>query len=55
MSVTLQDLGYEHGAATSRYEFLVEKFERIIGKYVQLHMNRCIMCFPLRESCRSIN
>lgn len=42
----LQDLGYEHGAAKTRYEFPRREFERIdIGKYVQLHMNRCIMCF----------
>jgi NADH-quinone oxidoreductase subunit G len=42
----LQDLGYSHGAATTRYEFPRREFERIdIGKYVQLHMNRCIMCF----------
>lgn len=43
---SLQDLGYEHGVATSRYEFPRREFERIdIGKYVQLHMTRCIMCF----------
>ena len=42
----LQDLGYEHGAATTRYEFPRREFEKIdIGKYVQLHMTRCIMCF----------
>lgn len=42
----LQDLSYEHGAAKTRYEFPRREFERIdIGKYVQLHMNRCIMCF----------
>jgi NADH-quinone oxidoreductase subunit G len=42
----LQDLGYEHGAANTRYEFPRREFEKIdIGKYVQLHMTRCIMCF----------
>ena len=42
----LQNLGYAHGAATTRYEFPRREFERIdIGKYVQLHMTRCIMCF----------
>lgn len=42
----LQDLSYEHGTAKTRYEFPRREFERIdIGKYIQLHMNRCIMCF----------
>lgn len=42
----LQDLGYGHGAAKTRYEFPRREFDRIdIGKYVQLHMTRCIMCF----------
>jgi NADH-quinone oxidoreductase subunit G len=43
---SLQDLGYEHGAVYTRYEFPSREFEKIdIGKYVQLHMTRCIMCF----------
>ena len=42
----LQDLGYEHGLAESRYEFERREFERIdIGDKVQLHMNRCILCY----------
>jgi len=42
----LQDLGYEHGAQKTRYEFERRTFERIdIGPYVQLHMNRCILCY----------
>jgi NADH-quinone oxidoreductase subunit G len=39
----LQDLGYEHGAAKTRYEFERRKFERIdIGDKIQLHMTRCV-------------
>lgn len=42
----LQDLGYEHGKAKTRYEFPRRTFEKIdIGKYIKLHMTRCIMCF----------
>ncbi len=42
----LQDLGYEHGAAGTRYEFKRREFEKEdIGPYIQLHMTRCIMCF----------
>ncbi len=42
----LQDLGYEHGAAKTRYEFERRKFERIdIGDKIQLHMTRCILCY----------
>ncbi len=42
----LQDLGYEHGAAKTRYEFDRRKFERIdIGDKIQLHMTRCILCY----------
>jgi len=42
----LQDLGYEHGAAKIRYEFERRTFERIdIGDKIQLHMNRCILCY----------
>ncbi len=42
----LQDLSYEHGASTTRYEFERRTFEpKDIGDKVQLHMNRCIMCF----------
>ena len=42
----LQDLGYEHGAEQTRYEFKRRTFERIdIGPYIQLHMTRCILCY----------
>jgi NADH-quinone oxidoreductase subunit G len=42
----LQDLGYQNGAANTRYEFERRTFESIdIGEKVKLHMNRCIMCF----------
>lgn len=43
---SLQDLGFEHGAAKTRYEFDRRTFERIdIGDKIQLHMNRCILCY----------
>ncbi|MEZ5015356.1 MAG: 2Fe-2S iron-sulfur cluster-binding protein [Chitinophagales bacterium] len=42
----LQDLSYEHGVATSRYAFKRRTFERRdIGDKIQLHMNRCILCY----------
>lgn len=42
----LQDLSYEHGADTSRYEFERRKFEKVdIGDKIKLHMTRCIMCY----------
>ncbi len=42
----LQDLSYEHGVADTRYEFERRTFERIdIGDTIQLHMNRCILCY----------
>ncbi len=42
----LQDLGYLHGAAGTRYEFQRRLFEREdIGPYIQLHMTRCILCY----------
>ncbi|MEJ7737542.1 MAG: 2Fe-2S iron-sulfur cluster-binding protein [Chitinophagaceae bacterium] len=42
----LQDLGYEHGSAGTRYEFPRRTFEREdIGPYIQLHMTRCILCY----------
>jgi len=42
----LQDLGYNNGSAKTRYEFKRREFEMIdIGKYIKLHMTRCIMCF----------
>jgi NADH-quinone oxidoreductase subunit G len=42
----LQDLGFEHGAAKTRYEFDRRTFEKIdIGDKIQLHMTRCILCY----------
>lgn len=42
----LQDLSYEHGLADTRYRYSRRTFDRIdIGDKIQLHMNRCIMCF----------
>jgi NADH-quinone oxidoreductase subunit G len=42
----LQNLGYENGAAGTRYDFERRTFEKIdIGPYVQLHMTRCILCY----------
>src|SRR6201988_4520901 len=39
----LQDLGYEHGLAKTRYEFKRREFDMIdIGKNIKLHMTRCI-------------
>jgi NADH-quinone oxidoreductase subunit G len=42
----LQDLSYEHGSSTSEYEFKKRTFKKIdLGKYIQLHMTRCILCY----------
>jgi NADH-quinone oxidoreductase subunit G len=42
----LQDLGYEHGAMNTRYEFKRREYEPIdIGDKIKLHMNRCILCY----------
>lgn len=42
----LQNLAYEHGVAKTRYEEERRTFERIdIGDKIQLHMNRCILCY----------
>jgi len=42
----LQNLGFEHGAVKTRYEFDRRTFEKIdIGDKIQLHMTRCILCF----------
>jgi len=42
----LQDLSFEHGAESTRYEFERRTFEKIdIGPHVQLHMTRCILCY----------
>lgn len=42
----LQDLSFEHGLASTRYEFQRRTFEKIdIGPYIKLHMTRCILCY----------
>ncbi|OJU73986.1 MAG: NADH dehydrogenase [Bacteroidetes bacterium 47-18] len=42
----LQDLSYEHGREGTRTEFTRRTFEpEDIGPYIQLHMNRCILCY----------
>jgi len=42
----LQDLGYDHGADGTRYEFKRRTFDKEdIGPYIQLHMTRCILCY----------
>lgn len=42
----LQDLGYEHGGAGTRYEEERRTFDPIdIGNKIKLHMNRCILCY----------
>lgn len=42
----LQDLSFEHGKEGSRYEFKKRTFKKHdLGKYIQLHMTRCILCY----------
>src|SRR5437763_10706124 len=42
----LQDLAYEHGASTTRYEEDRRTFVKIdIGDKIKLHMTRCILCY----------
>lgn len=42
----LQDLGYDHGKAGTRYEFQRRTFEKHnLGDKIQLHMTRCILCY----------
>ncbi|WP_126973076.1 2Fe-2S iron-sulfur cluster-binding protein [Gynurincola endophyticus] len=42
----LQDLSYEHGKEGTRYEFKRRTFPKHdLGKYIQLHMTRCILCY----------
>lgn len=42
----LQDLGYEHGKADTRYEFKRRTYPmKDIGDKIKLHMNRCILCY----------
>lgn len=42
----LQDLGYEYGKQMTRTEFERRTFPpEDLGPYIQLHMNRCILCY----------
>jgi NADH-quinone oxidoreductase subunit G len=42
----LQNLSFAHGVSAQRYEEERRTFERIdIGDKIQLHMNRCILCY----------
>ena len=42
----LQDLGFSHGKAGTRYEEERRTFDPIdIGENIKLHMNRCILCY----------
>jgi len=42
----LQDLSFEHGKSSTRYEFQRRIFKKHdIGKHIQLHMTRCILCY----------
>jgi NADH-quinone oxidoreductase subunit G len=51
----LQDLGYEHGKAGTRYEFDRRTFEKQdIGEYVKLHMTRCILCYRCVHAANQI-
>jgi NADH-quinone oxidoreductase subunit G len=51
----LQDLGYEHGKAGTRYEFERRTFEmEDIGDKIKLHMNRCILCYRCVKTAEQI-
>ena len=51
----LQDLGYEHGSAETRYEEERRTFEPIdIGDTIKLHMNRCILCYRCVEVAKQL-
>lgn len=42
----LQDLSYEHGADSTRYEFKRRTFDKVnLGDKIKLHMTRCILCY----------
>ena len=42
----LQDFSFEHGTGTTRSQEERRTFEKEdIGPYVQLHMNRCVLCY----------
>lgn len=51
----LQDLGYDHGSAKTRYEFKRREYDMIdIGDKIKLHMNRCILCYRCVKVCDQI-
>ncbi|MBK7854077.1 MAG: (2Fe-2S)-binding protein [Bacteroidetes bacterium] len=51
----LQDLGYEHGKAGTRYEFERRTFEmEDIGDKIKLHMNRCILCYRCVKTAEQV-
>ncbi len=51
----LQDLGYEHGSAKTRYEFKRREYDMIdIGDKIKLHMTRCILCYRCVKTCEQI-
>jgi NADH-quinone oxidoreductase subunit G len=51
----LQDLSYEHGKVTTRYQFERRTFDPIdIGDKIKLHMNRCILCYRCVKVCEQI-
>lgn len=42
----LQDLGFEHGSSKTRYDFKRRTYDKVdLGDKIQLHMNRCILCY----------
>ena len=42
----LQDLSFDHGKAKTRFEFQKRTFKKHdLGKNIQLHMTRCILCY----------
>lgn len=51
----LQNFAFEHGAPASRSEFERRTFERKdIGPYIQLHMNRCVLCYRCVNTAQEI-
>ena len=42
----LQDLSFDHGKSKTRFEFQKRTFKKHdLGKNIQLHMTRCILCY----------
>jgi len=51
----LQDLGYENGDDATRYDFNRRTFPKEdLGPHIQLHMNRCIMCYRCVKTAEQI-